>query len=224
MPWLLERRERLEAFRRADRTTLEAVYAEYAPKVASMLRTGFSSSGDGGQHRFRGFTAPFDIDDALQETFLRAFSPRAREAYDGVRPFGTYVLTIARNLVISRLRRDKTSAAAMASSSDVDVETRYTDANNPDPEQHSMQLQLKRLLHDFKASLSPDDLLLFRMRFEQGLTRASVTEATGLSAMQIRTREERLRQHLHKRLSKTGYTSHLGAIVIALLLLMSRGG
>lgn len=40
----------------------------------------------------------------MQDIFARAFAPKARLAYDGVRPYGAYVKRIAKNLMIDRAR------------------------------------------------------------------------------------------------------------------------
>jgi DNA-directed RNA polymerase specialized sigma24 family protein len=42
----------------------------------------------------------------LQEVFIRAFSAKARPAYDGVRPYKSYLATIASNLMIDTRRKD----------------------------------------------------------------------------------------------------------------------
>ena len=43
----------------------------------------------------------------MQEAFRRAFEERARSAYDGLRPYRRYLLTITRNLVIDQLRKQR---------------------------------------------------------------------------------------------------------------------
>jgi hypothetical protein len=50
-----------------------------------------------------------------------------------------------------------------------------------------------------------------------------VQEATGLSAMQVRTREHQLRRALAQRLDAAGYSYLAGSEVSTLLLLISMG-
>jgi hypothetical protein len=56
------------------------------------------------------------------------------------------------------------------------------------------------------------------LRFEERLPRRAVQDATGLSAMQVRTREKRLRRQLATRLDSAGY-SRLAAQSISILIL-----
>lgn len=49
--------------------------------------------------------AAMEREDAVQEIFERAFLPRAREAYDGQRPYRSYLVTLARNQLIDIVRK-----------------------------------------------------------------------------------------------------------------------
>jgi RNA polymerase sigma-70 factor, ECF subfamily len=48
--------------------------------------------------------AAANVEDLVQDSFMRAFSPPARAAYDGIRDYGPYLLTIVRNTVADALR------------------------------------------------------------------------------------------------------------------------
>ena len=63
-----------------------------------------SASRRGRTLRFGGYAQPFDLDNALQETFVRAFKESARVGYDGLHPYKNYLLAIARNLVLDEFR------------------------------------------------------------------------------------------------------------------------
>src|SRR3954468_8581722 len=104
MSLLIERRELLDRFKRGERRALEEVYRHYAPEVAAFLQRGFTFSSAGRPLHFRGYAQPFDLDNALQETFVRAFKESARLAYDGLHPYKSYLLAVARNLVLDEFR------------------------------------------------------------------------------------------------------------------------
>ncbi len=46
-----------------------------------------------------------ELEDLIQEVFVRAFSEKGRLAYDGLRDYEPYICTIARNLLIDRARK-----------------------------------------------------------------------------------------------------------------------
>src|SRR3954471_13952893 len=105
MSLFVGRRELLQAFRAGDRRALEDVYRHYRGDVAAFLSHGFSFRSGERTLRFRGYTQPFDLNNAVQETFTRAFKQSARLGYDRVRPYTGYLLVIARNIVIDELRQ-----------------------------------------------------------------------------------------------------------------------
>lgn len=90
--------EWLEAFRCGQRAALERVYRTYARGIERYLRALARSNAQ------REFAQGSAIADFLQEVFVRAFAPRARQSYDGVRDYGAYLATIARNCFIDALR------------------------------------------------------------------------------------------------------------------------
>lgn len=210
MPWLAEDRARLDAFRRGERPTLTDTYRHYSPAIADILAEGFSfESGDRRLH-FSGFHSPFDLDDALQETFLKAFAERSRLAYDGLRPYRAYLATIARNAVIDRFRKSGRRERLF--------QQIVGDAAPPPAADHSLaESQLRQLIATFKATCSPVDQQLIVLRFEQNATRAAVSEATGLSAMQVRTRETKLRRALYDTLVGHGFGPTDAALILIAL-------
>jgi len=85
------------------------------------------------------------------------------------------------------------------------------------PEEAASRGQLKALYQRFKASLSDRDRQLFELRFEHNETRATVSEALGLSAMQVRTRESKLRAALYDSLLEAGFEDMVAAALVFLL-------
>ncbi|MGB1013782.1 MAG: RNA polymerase sigma factor, partial [Nannocystaceae bacterium] len=94
----------LKGFRAGEHQALTTVYREHADDIARILRRGFAFNSAGKKLRFVGYHSGFELHDALHETFRRAFEPRARDGYDGIRPYGPYLRTIARNIVLQTFR------------------------------------------------------------------------------------------------------------------------
>jgi RNA polymerase sigma-70 factor (ECF subfamily) len=169
----------------------------HAETVALLLRHGFSFESGGHRHRFAGYGSGFELQDALHETFRRAFEPRAREGYDGIRPYGAYVTTIARNLVLRSFRDREVlfpleatdagpSGAPMLAAVDV----------GPTPERELHDRQVLELVERFLATLPPDDRRLIELRFVEGLSQRDAADALGLGRQRVRTREQALRAKL----------------------------
>src|SRR5262252_8510520 len=104
MPVFASDRALLDAFRRGDREALATVYFHYVDDIAAIVRHGFSVPATGA--RVHGVSDEQAQRDVVQEVFARAFAARARDAYDGVRPYGPYLRRIARNLMIDRARAE----------------------------------------------------------------------------------------------------------------------
>jgi RNA polymerase sigma-70 factor (ECF subfamily) len=204
----LARRDLLERFRAGERAALEAVYRHHAPDVARHLRHGFTL----GRFHFAGYSQPFDLDNAVQETFARAFKESARVAYDGLRPFGAWLFSIARNLVIDDLRERR---LALEPFLQPDAE-----AADAAPEEELLRHELRRLYYDFVEQLDGRERAFFLLRFEEQRTQVEAGRACGLSHMQARTREKRLRRQFLAHMQRGGYlqsASVAGLLAPALL-------
>ncbi|HMK33986.1 MAG TPA: sigma-70 family RNA polymerase sigma factor [Desulfomonilaceae bacterium] len=79
----------IESCNRGDRNAWERFYSRYLPVVRYAVTKLFASR-------------PEEIEDSTQEVFLHLF--RALKSYDPSRPLETYILEIARRVVISRFR------------------------------------------------------------------------------------------------------------------------
>jgi len=77
----------LDAFRRGDRAAIATVYFHDVDDIAAVARNGFAIPTTGA--RVRGAADEATERDLVQEVFVRAFAPRARDAYDGIRPYGS---------------------------------------------------------------------------------------------------------------------------------------
>jgi RNA polymerase sigma factor (sigma-70 family) len=188
----------LSEFRLGNRRVLEDVYREHAQGVAEFLRRGFSFNSRGRTLQFEGYRHPFDLDNALQETFLRAFQESARHAYDGVRSYRNYLLAIARNLVMDRFRRDPEPTTQSDTGEN-------TIADEPNAEDRALELELTVLVRRFATRLAGAERRFFELRFFDHKTRSEVASECALTPMRARTLEHRLRRSLLDYLREQGY-------------------
>lgn len=203
---LSEDRALLDGFRRGERDALAKVFTHYAPHVASLLRNGFGFNSGNQRIRFGGYSRVFELEDALQETFKRAFAERSRLAYDGLRPYAAYLAVIARNLVIDQYTTRRRELLHFSfdegDAPDLDASGETLVAR---PEREALDSELRGLLAGFRANLNEREQTVFTLRFDEGLSHIAITEQTGLSASQVKTTEAKLRTALLKHLKRHGY-------------------
>jgi len=202
---LVEDRSLLDAFRRGESKAIAKVYHAYVDQVAGLLRKGFSFMSGGHVNHFRGFANTWDLECAVQDAFISAFSENARNAYDGINPFGPYLLTIARNRVISQLRSDmreyRRRTALAAEPPHDEPET---------PEQEAMRGELEGLVAAFEQSLSGDQASFFQRRYREDRNLLDAARLLGLTRMRARTLDKKIRQAFTRFLRDSGYVSGAG--------------
>ena len=145
--------------------------------------------------------------------FGARFEPRAREGYDGIRPYGAYVTTIARNLVLRSFRAREVlfpleadagvQAGPMLAAVDV----------GPTPEREVHDRQVLELVERFLATLTPDERRLIELRFVEGLSQRDAADALGLGRQRVRTREQALRAKLLAYLREHGESALVEGVV-----------
>lgn len=216
MSLLVDDRDLLRRFRRGDNSALRQVFAHYAPQVAAMLRRGFGFHAGGRRVQFQGYRETFDLEDGLQEIFRRAFSDNARNAYDGLRSYKTYLGAIARNVVINtylanarRLERFgfeevETVGDNNEWSAADDFLGQETEPTGK-PERDAETRELRALVESYKKALAKREREVFTLRFDERLSHTEITGRTGLSASKIKTAEARIRTGLLRHLHKHGY-------------------
>ena len=196
--------ELLEGFRAGRREALSRIYREHGDEVARMLRHGFTFSSGGRSHRFAGYGSAFDLQDALHDVFRAAFEPKARQGYDGLRPYGPYLRTIARNVVLQRFRRSSAVFQPLdeATQGAAGLESPEAPASSPESRVHDSQV--RELVLAFLADLAPEDRALVQARFVDGLSQRDAAERLGLGRQQIRARELKVRRRLLAYLRRRG--------------------
>lgn len=204
MPLLTQDRQLLAAFRRGDREALARVYEHYATILGDHLRRGFVVQTPEGPRAFAGLESASDRLDAVQETFLRAFAEDARLAYDGLRPYRSYLLRIGRNVAIDLFRRRRRIDFVPG-----DVLDTADDEGDVPPS--LLEKEAAELLATFVERLDEAARRVWRARFEESLPQEDAARTLGLTRIQVRRIEGRLKLDLLAFLRAQGYMTHYRA-------------
>jgi len=130
-----------------------------------------------------------DAQDVAQEAFIRAFDALGR--FDARRPFRPWLLRIATNLALNRLKASKRRQAMAERYGARAVETQDT----PTIEANVLKRERGRRVWDAIGRLKPDDQRLLVLRYFLELSEAELAQAFGVAAGTIKSR-------LHRALAK----------------------
>jgi RNA polymerase sigma factor (sigma-70 family) len=176
----------LESFRRGDRVALERVYHSHIDAVERFLASRLG--------RARRFSAT-NLADLVQEVFLRAFSPSARNSYDGERDYGPFLITIAKNAFIDWIRR---SAREVGDTRALEA---LVDVAADDPAADELfEPELVAATASYIEQLSPELRRVHEHRFVQAEPQRSAADALGISRQNLRTLEKKLVDGLRREL------------------------
>lgn len=196
----------LKGFRRGDQEALVAVYRGYVESLAGFFVGGFNFSSGGQPGRFQGFRDHADLHNAIQETFARAFTERARLGYDGLRPYENYLLTIGRNVVIDEYRRAEKRMSHFAMSEVPEAEIHEAGAQSQaSTDRGAEQSELAKLMDTFLATLSPLEQAVVEQRFRQQLPQREAAAALGMGRMKLRLLETKVRKKALSFFKDSGY-------------------
>jgi RNA polymerase sigma-70 factor (ECF subfamily) len=200
--------ERLRRFREGAPEVMGEVYRAHAEPLARAMRAV--------AFRGRGFAylqGALEVENTVLETFARAFEPRTRLSYDGVRPYAQFLMGIARNVVLeqSRSREVVSGLGPQDEGSTVDWELGTAAGSGGGLEQQLEDQEVEALLRTFKEGLSSEERELFELRFTEGLAQESAAERVGLTRIQVRRREKGLKQRLLEFLQTRGYLQGIQA-------------
>jgi len=188
-------RDLLERFRRGERSALEQVYWAYVTRVDRLVRR--ILHGHGGTR----LVAGANVEDLVQDSFTRAFSPSARQAYDGLRDYGPYLLAIARNTVADSLRLRQREV--LAGAAEIEASLALEDAAAAeDPSSWIDPLTIARV-REYLNRLPLDLQSVHHRRYVLDEAQDVAAGALGLSRQRIRTLEKKLRVGLIRELKKT---------------------
>ena len=192
----------LEAFRRGDPSVLTQVYRTYSPDVLRFLSQRFTVRG--AQSTYAVALPPLDLDSAHQETFVRAFRPPMRQAYDGVRPYLGFLLTVARTTAIDLMRASGRIGREAVPIEDA-PELQQLPMGGRSPEEEALDSEVRTLVRRFLEGLTEEAQALARLRFMEGISQEAVAERLNLTRGEVRVRERRLRAQFTEHLKASGW-------------------
>lgn len=144
-----------------------------------------------------------DAEDITQDVFFKAF--QKLDQFQGNSKFSTWLVRIAVNESLMRLRKRKTSKTV---SMDQDLQTdegsipRDFAEWRPNPEEIFSTSELGDILRKTIAGLSPGFRTVFTLRDIENLSTEETAEALGLSIPAVKSRLLRARLQLRERLSR----------------------
>jgi RNA polymerase sigma-70 factor, ECF subfamily len=143
---------------------------------------------------------PDDARDAMQDTFLKAFQHLAD--FEGRSKFSTWLLTIASNTGIQRLReRRPTESIEDSGSDDEDFRPRQIQSWTDDPEQLYSQAEMRSLIESGIMKLPAKYRVVLMLRDIEQLSMEDTATALGLSIAALKTRLLRGRLMLREALA-----------------------
>ena len=182
----------LDAFRKGEEWALSRVYREYVQKIARYLRVSFTMSSA-------------DLQDALQITFMRAFKSKARSAYDGMRPYGNYLVRIAHNVAVNELKKAWRRWEMPPADYDASWLEVVESQDFQFPDALAQNAECRKLLEALYNSLSAKQQKVFDLRYRQELSQDEVASRLKLSRQKVRTIENQIREKAFKFFRNSGY-------------------
>ena len=204
-------------YKTGDPVGLRTVYVALVDDVARLVRRGFTLDRSGGG-RVLGILDDDTLRDLVQETFSKAFTPRARQSYDGIQPLRPWVLRIAKNLMIDRLRRGgrelPLSSLGNPASEDGgihDIDSLIAhDAPFPEPHVSLDERRLQDATRSYIGSLNDERRAFFQLRYGEGHAQHEVATRMGVTRRRVRTLEADVREGLRRVLAAQGLLSLIG--------------
>jgi RNA polymerase sigma factor (sigma-70 family) len=186
-------RELLDHFRAGDPDALTRVYGETVNAVAQLLHRGALLAAG---RRVPGAGSAELERELVQETYLRAFSERARLAYDGLRPYRPYLLRIARNLLIDHWRR---------AGRELPDEGISELPAEPAPAEENLDFAARlTATRAYLEQLTPDLRSFVELRFIQGLSQREVVKRLEVTRWRARALEKKVQAGLVRHLKRAG--------------------
>lgn len=144
-------------------------------------------------HRFAG--RPADVEDLVQETFLRAH--RALPRWTPEQPFVHWLRRIAVNIGRDHCR----ARARRPRGEELPADDCLPAAGGADPSAQAALAEVRDVL----AQLPPDDCTLLTLQFLEGLPVSEIASLLGWSLINTRVRSFRARRKLQQLLQQHGY-------------------
>ncbi|MGI9424926.1 MAG: sigma-70 family RNA polymerase sigma factor [Hyphomicrobiaceae bacterium] len=149
-----------------DAEAFEELFEQFAPRVkAVLMRQGADAA---------------TAEELAQETMLMVWR-KASYYVEGRGNAATWIFTIARNLRIDRIRRNKSWAEV-----DDDLSTHVSEDIPPD--EQAMQNQTQVLVGDALKHLPPDQLEVIRLSYMEGLSQSEIAARLSLPLGTVKSR------------------------------------
>lgn len=139
---------------------------------------------------------PQDAEDAVQEIFLRAYS--RLDSFDRSRKFSTWLLSIASNYSIDRLRRRRYNWLTL------DDVAFWLPSEKAGPERSALESEQRAAVHQALQALPENYRLVTVLRYINDLSYDEIGQITGLPESTIKTRLHRARHMLAQSLGSEG--------------------
>jgi RNA polymerase sigma-70 factor (ECF subfamily) len=144
-----------------------------------------------------------DAEDVLQETFMKAYEHL--DQFQGNSKFYTWIVRIAVNQALMKLRRRKTDrSVSLDETIDTGEDTvvREIAAWDEDPEDRYSREELGKILETAVQSLDPPYRSVFQLRDIDELSTEETADALGLSVPAVKSRLLRARLQLREKLTR----------------------
>jgi RNA polymerase sigma-70 factor (ECF subfamily) len=144
-----------------------------------------------------------DAEDVLQETFMKAYEHL--DQFQGNSKFYTWIVRIAVNQALMKLRRRKTDrSVSLDETIDTGEDTvvREIAAWDEDPEDRYSREELGKILNTAVQSLDPPYRSVFQLRDIDELSTEETADALGLSVPAVKSRLLRARLQLREKLTR----------------------
>jgi len=139
-----------------------------------------------------------EAEDATQEVLVKAVMKL--HTFDPERPFKPWVLRIASNECIDRIRRRKPTTSLDGMGDDGAWE--WQAGHSPTPEAHLLQEEEHARIRALLETLAPIDRTIIALFYWQGLSYLEISNATELTISAIKSRLFRARRTMAARLTQ----------------------
>lgn len=199
MSLFVTNRSLLDRFRLGDPGALRTVYWEYVRKIERILSGGFEVRGGGA--RVGGLRRqPDELADLVQEVFLRAFSKKGRQGYDGLRAYAPYLYAIARNVLVDSARARGREIPAPSAELEAAIDATQIEADTAPWEAPDTI----RVVETYLAALPEQLRAVHKLRYQECLSQEQTAQRLGVSRQTLRTLEHRLQHGLAAALDAEG--------------------
>jgi RNA polymerase sigma factor (sigma-70 family) len=168
-----------------------AVWQHYYPMVRALavrMRTGMT-----------GQASPADVEDAVSSTFLSAFEQGSRLSYDGVTPYGAFLLGIGRNVMRRQVRKDCREPVFEPTVADLDPDP------SSSPEETFLGREQTAVLARFADGLAPEERDVFFGYYRDGLSEETLSAALCRTRYRVRKTLARVEKRLRRFLAERGF-------------------